>query len=61
MNNMNDEEIKNLIAQNGRDGNLNCATAFVISKEHNVPLKKIGELCNEMKIKIRNCQLGCFQ
>ena len=46
-----------------KDGKLriNCATAFRLSKEHKIPLKEIGQLCNELKIRISNCQLGCFE
>ena len=58
---MTDEEIKNLIKEHSSENGINCATIFSISNQHDVPLKKIGDLCNEVKIKIRNCQLGCFK
>jgi hypothetical protein len=42
------------------DGKLPCATAFQIAKEMKVTTKEIGETCNQLKIKVRSCQLGCF-
>jgi len=58
---MNDAELKEIIKANAGDNGLNCATAFSIAKKHDVSLQKIGDVCNEMGIKIRNCQLGCFK
>jgi hypothetical protein len=47
--------------QAGVVGNrLSCEKAHELSKDLNVPLREIGELCNELKIKIASCQLGCF-
>ncbi len=37
-----------------------CEKAHNISRNNNVSLSKIGELCNEEKIRIKKCQLGCF-
>ncbi len=39
---------------------LTCERAHDLAKELNVSLREIGELCNELKIKIAACQLGCF-
>jgi hypothetical protein len=39
---------------------LTCEKAHALAGELNVPLKEIGALCNELKIKIAACQLGCF-
>ena len=43
-----------------KDGKIPCAMAFKIAKECNVSTKEIGNLLNQVKIKISNCQLGCF-
>jgi len=40
---------------------LRCADAFRIAGEYSVGVGLIGELCNELKIKIVQCQLGCFK
>jgi hypothetical protein len=39
---------------------LTCEKAHALSQELNMPLREIGILCNELKIKISSCQLGCF-
>jgi len=39
---------------------LSCNTAFKVAHQFQVDLKTIGRICNEQKIKLRNCQLGCF-
>ena len=39
---------------------LTCERAHALNEELKVPLKEIGALCNELKIKIVACQLGCF-
>ena len=42
------------------DNRLSCEKAHVLSRELNLPLAEIGALCNELKIRISQCQLGCF-
>ncbi len=39
---------------------LTCAKAHELSRILNISLKEIGEICNELHIKIAACQLGCF-
>jgi hypothetical protein len=39
---------------------LSCEKAHELAKELNTSLQEIGALCNELKIKIAACQLGCF-
>jgi len=58
---MNKENLKELILQKAKDKKLPCKVAFKISEEHNVALKDIGNMANELGIKIIECQLGCFK
>ncbi len=39
---------------------LSCEKAHALAETMNIPLREIGVLCNELKIKISACQLGCF-
>ena len=39
---------------------LSCEKAHELATELNISLQEIGALCNELKIKIAACQLGCF-
>ena len=57
---MKEEELIAKIQGAAKDGKIACAVAFKISKENGVPIRKIGDLCNQLKIKIIQCQLGCF-
>ncbi len=40
---------------------LACAQAVKLSKEHDISLKEIGEICNRLGVKVIECQLGCFK
>jgi len=46
-----------------RDGKqtLPCAQAFKLAEEYDAALSVIGRVCNEQRIKIVHCQLGCFK
>ena len=43
-----------------QDNHLPCPVAWQLSKKHNVSKKRVGETADELKIRIVNCQLGCF-
>jgi hypothetical protein len=61
---MNDEMmarlIKHSIREIGGRRTLTCAGAFEIAREHGLSLHDIGAWCNENDVRIRACQLGCF-
>lgn len=42
------------------NGKLPCSVAFQIAKELKVNPQQVGETANQLKIKISQCQLGCF-
>jgi hypothetical protein len=42
------------------DNRLSCEKAHSLSRELNISLAEIGAVCNELKIRISQCQLGCF-
>ena len=50
------EAVKNAATEN----KLTCAQAWKIIEELKVPPKMVGEAANQLEIKIRNCELGCF-
>jgi hypothetical protein len=52
--------IETLKAKAGDDKRLPCALAFKIARDMDVPLAEVGRSCNELGIKIVDCQLGCF-
>jgi len=40
---------------------LSCSEAFEIARGLGVEVREVGRICNREKIRIRNCQLGCFK
>lgn len=58
---MEKEKIKEALLKKAPQKKLPCKLAFEIAKENNFSLKEIGEVANELKIKIVSCQLGCFE
>jgi len=42
------------------DGYLPCPVAFQVSRKLDIPRREVGDAANELKIRISNCQLGCF-
>ncbi len=42
------------------DGKIPCAAAFKLAEELGLTRKELGEIFNELHIKITRCQLGCF-
>ncbi len=54
------ETIIEAIRAGSADNRLSCEKAHELSATLHIPLREIGMLCNELKIKISSCQLGCF-
>jgi hypothetical protein len=54
------DEIAAKLKEAAREGKITCAMAQKIAIENKIPMKQVGEILNEMKIKIIQCQLGCF-
>lgn len=60
MNHEQEEKVKERIQNEARDMRLSCATALALAKELKLPPRVIGDLANQMAIKLTKCQLGCF-
>ena len=39
---------------------INCAEALGIANTMKIAPIEVGKICNELGVKIKNCQLGCF-
>ena len=57
---MTQEDLKPKIKAAAPEGKIACAQAFGVAEELGITRKALGELLNELKIKIIQCQLGCF-
>ena len=44
----------------GEKKKISCAEAFKLARKYKTEIIEIGHICNEHNIKIRKCQLGCF-
>lgn len=54
------EELKQEMLKRAADGKLSCAVARKIAEDLEVPYREVGDAANELGIRIKNCQLGCF-
>ena len=58
---MDRKKLKEVILEKVKDGKLPCALCFKIAEDFGVSKREMGNILNEMKIKISQCQLGCFE
>jgi hypothetical protein len=42
------------------DGDLSCKTAWEIARRFDVSKMKVSSVCEQLKIKVKPCQLGAF-
>ena len=54
------EKIRVAVRDAAVGGRLSCEKAHELGTRLNIPLQEIGRVCNELNIKIKDCQLGCF-
>ncbi len=54
------KKIEKRLTESSTDGRIPCALARSIAEELNASYKDVGEAANRLKIKIKDCQLGCF-
>lgn len=57
---MEDADIKKIIMEKQANNKIACKTAVEIADQAGIPKRKVGEMIDELKIKIVACQLGCF-
>jgi hypothetical protein len=57
---MDRKRLKEVIKEKTKNGKLPCAMCFKITEDFGISKKEMGKILNEMKIKISQCQLGCF-
>jgi hypothetical protein len=57
---MDRKRIEEAIQVKVKDGKLPCALCFKLAEEFEISNKEMGKILNEMKVKISQCQLDCF-
>jgi hypothetical protein len=53
-------DLTNAIQEARVDGNLSCENAWEIARRFDVSKMKVSSVCEQLKIKIKPCQLGAF-
>jgi hypothetical protein len=55
------KKLEGTILAKSKDGKLPCAMCFKIAEDFGISKREMGKVLNEIKIKISQCQLGCFE
>lgn len=53
-------EILEAVKNTAKEGRITCTAARKLAEDLKAHPRVIGEACNELKIKIKACELGCF-
>ncbi len=48
------------ILEKSKGGKIPCPVCFQIAEEFGISRGEMGQVLNEMKVKVSQCQLGCF-
>ena len=58
---MTTEELREAIQSQAVEGRVSCKAMLDLARETETPSRQIGDICNELDIKVSACQLGCFK
>jgi hypothetical protein len=54
------QKLEKAILEKEKEGKIPCPVCFKIAEDFGISRKEMGEILNEMKVKVSQCQLGCF-
>lgn len=54
------QDVLDAVRQAAKDGRLTCTEARKMARDLKVALRIIGKAADELEIKIKSCELGCF-
>ncbi len=57
---MDRKKLEEVIKERAKNGKIPCPVCFKIAEDFGISKKEMGNILNEMKIKVGQCQLGCF-
>jgi hypothetical protein len=55
-----EDKVREEIKKKAKNNRLPCPIAREIAKELSVSYREVGRTADELKIKITECELGCF-
>ena len=58
---MNDKELEKKIREAADGGKIACKEAMKLAVKLGVPTQNMADLLDQYKVKIKECQLGCFK
>ncbi len=57
---MDRKKLEEAIKDKSKNGKIPCPVCFKIAEDFGISKKEMGKILNEMKVKIGQGQLGCF-
>ncbi len=54
------DDVQQRLKELSTEGKISCAQAEMVAKEYGLSRRAVGEIINELELKIVSCQLGCF-
>jgi len=55
------QKLEKAILEKAKGGKIPCAVCFRLAEECEISKREMGKILDEMKIKVSQCQLGCFE
>jgi hypothetical protein len=55
------KKLDETLLEKAKGGKIPCAACFKIAEDFGISKKEMGQVLNEIKVKISQCQLGCFE
>lgn len=57
---MDKKKLEEMVKAKARENKVTCGELYQLSIEQGVSLEELGKIVDGLKIKISQCQLGCF-
>ena len=57
---MDREKLAEKVKVLSKNGKISCKQALKLAEEEGISSRDLGNLLNEIKVKVASCQLGCF-
>jgi hypothetical protein len=54
------KKLEEALLEKAKGGKIPCAVCFKIAEDFGISKKEMGQVLNDIKVKISQCQLGCF-
>ncbi len=55
------KQLEGAILEKAKGGKIPCALCFKVAEDFGITKREMGKILNEMKVRISQCQLGCFE